>query len=83
MTIEQLNELKYKYQMEVHYFSGIGFPILQGKFQEVVNILTDFEETIKENMELRARIQALEALTQTKETITDVARESDCEVFNI
>ena len=83
MTIEQLNELKYKYQMEVHYFFGIGFPILQGKFQEVVNILTDFEETIKENMELRARIQALEALTQTKETITDVARESDCEVFNI
>lgn len=83
MTLEQLNDYKNYFQEEVHYFSGIGFSILQRKFQTVVNILAEIEDIVKENEILKARVQALEASSQTKEAISDVAHDADCEALNI
>lgn len=75
MTIEKLNELKSNYQKEVDYYSKISFDVLRGKFQEVVKILAEIEDIIKENEKLKARVQVLEEKLETQATIIDAARE--------
>ena len=66
MTKERLNELKLSYLKEVDYYEKIGFPILQGKFQEFVNILVEIEEIIDNNEKLGARVQVLEDQAREK-----------------
>ena len=60
MTIEELSLLKQQCQNDANYYGNISFDILQGKFQNVVNILNKMETIVKENEELKGRIQQLE-----------------------
>lgn len=61
MTIEELSLLKQQCQNDADYYGNISFEILQGKFQNVVNILEQMEAILKENEELQFRIQQLES----------------------
>lgn len=60
ITKERIEELKSLYQKEVIYYGNLDFTVLQGKFQEFVNFLNEIEEIIKENEDLKARVQAYE-----------------------
>lgn len=53
ITKERVEELKNKYQKEVVYYETLGFDILQGKFQEVVNFLTEIENLLSEYEKLK------------------------------
>ena len=65
MTLEQIAEIKKYLTERADYFSRIDFPILQKDYQTAINFASELEETIKLNLELVARIQALEAQIQT------------------
>ena len=63
MTIEKLNEFRAKYQEEADYYEIIQFPIMQSKFQGVLDFLDEMEETIRERDELRERIARMTTMT--------------------
>lgn len=68
MTIEQIKEQKDRYQGEANYFFKISFNDLAKKFQDVVNILNEFEKTQQENEQLKKRSQELETtISQMRE----------------
>lgn len=48
MTLEYLNERKIKYQQKIEYFQNIGFDNLAADFQDVVNLIDEMENYIKE-----------------------------------
>jgi hypothetical protein len=48
MTLEYLSEQKTKYQQKSEYFKNIGFDILAADFQEVVDLIGEMENYIKE-----------------------------------
>lgn len=75
MTKERVNELKIQYQKELEYYEKLGFEVLQGKFQTIVEILAEIEEVIKVNEELTARLQAKEEEAKAKLLEAAAARE--------
>lgn len=48
MTLEYLAEQKTKYQSKTDYFKSIGFDNLADEFKDVVNLISEMEEYIKE-----------------------------------
>jgi len=60
MTQERVNELKTIYREEMDYYGNIDFPTLQGKFRIMLEVLTEIEEVIKENENLKIQIHDLE-----------------------
>ena len=70
ITKERIEELKSKYQKEVAYYETLGFDVLQGKFQEVVNFLNEIEEMIND-----APNSIEEKVIQTEEAITESCAE--------
>ena len=73
ITKERVEELKSKYQKEVVYYETLGFDILQGKFQEVVNFLNEVEEIINDapNPVEETVIQTEEATTEDRAEIKE------------
>lgn len=83
ITFEQLVSAKEYFASKAHYFTGMEFQVLASDFTLATEMMCHFEELMKENMELKARVQLLEEMTQPKETITDAAPATDCEASNI
>ena len=48
MTLEYLAEQKVKYQDRMNYFKKIGFDNLATEFQEVVDLIGQMEDCLKE-----------------------------------
>lgn len=73
ITKERVEELKSKYQKEVVYYETLGFDVLQGKFQEVVNFLNEIEEMINDapNPIEEIVIQTEEATTEDRAEIKE------------
>ena len=68
ITKEEIQLLKEKYIKEVEYYEFLGFSILQGKFQEFVNILIEIE-----NM-METRDSGQDITEQTEDALIDDAR---------
>ena len=83
ITFEQLLSAKEHFASKAHYFTGVEFKVLASDFTLATEMMSHFEELMKENMELKAQIQALEASSQIKEVTTDAAHNTDCEALNI
>lgn len=66
--IEKISALRNQVNERAVYYSNIGFVNLANEFTNVKNILNEIEAIAKENDELRAQIQALEAQSQTHNT---------------
>ena len=75
ITFEQLISAKEYFASKAHYFTGMEFQILAADFTLATEMMCHFEELMKENIELKARVQLLEEMTQPKETITDAKLE--------
>ena len=69
--LERIAELKNKATERANYYSRIDFPNLAGEFSELVNILNEMENIIKERDELKARVQVTE--DQAREKILEAA----------
>jgi hypothetical protein len=50
MTLEYLKEQKEKYQQNVDYFNKLGFDTLTSDFQDIVNLIGEMENYMKENV---------------------------------
>ena len=48
MTLEFLSDQKTKYQQKTEYFKNIGFDTLAADFQDVVDLIEEMENYIKE-----------------------------------
>jgi len=48
MTLEYLAEQKAKYQNKMNYFQNIGFENLATEFQEVVDLIGQIEDCLKQ-----------------------------------
>ena len=48
MILEYLKEQKEKYQQKVGYFNKLGFDTLSSDFQDIVNLIGEMENYIKE-----------------------------------
>ncbi len=77
MTKERLDELKSKVSQRTNYYSNIGFDALANEFMNVGIFLAEIEDVIKENEELKARVQALEEKLSTKIAEAATARDSE------
>ena len=72
---ERIAELKNKATERANYYSRIDFPNLAGEFSELVNILNEMENIIKERDELKARVQVTEDHAREKILEAAAARE--------
>ena len=75
--LERIYELKNKAIERANYYTKIDFPNLAGEFTELVNILNEMENIVKEKEELKARIQVLENEAREKITLARAAREGE------
>lgn len=79
MTKERMEELKSIINQRIGYYSNIGFTNLANEFTNVVKFLAEIENVIKENEELRARIQFMEERAREKIIEAAAAREGECD----
>ena len=77
MTKEKLAQLKFAIIERTDYYSNIGFINLANEFTAVGNFLAEIENVIKENEELKARVQTLEEKLSTKITEAEAARDAE------
>ena len=77
MTKERLDELKSIISQRTNYYSGIGFSTLANEFKNVENFLAEIEEVIKENEDLKARVQLQEE--KAKVDLLERAFAQECE----
>ena len=75
--INRVIELKTIATEKAHYFSAISFPNLANTFTEFVNFFNEIEAIVKQNEELKARVQVLEAKLQNKEATPAAANEEE------
>lgn len=75
--LEKINELKNKATERANYYTKINFPNLAGEFTELVNILNEMENIVKEKEELKARVQVLEDKSREKIKEARSAREGE------
>lgn len=57
--INRINELKNKASERAGYYSRIDFPNLASEFTELVNILNEMEEIVRERDALRAELEEM------------------------
>ena len=74
---ERLIELRNKAIERANYYSRIDFPNLANEFTELVNILNEMEDIVKERDELKAQIQVFEDKSREKIEETASARDSE------
>ena len=58
--LNRISELKNKATERANYYNKISFPNLASEFTELVNILNEMENIVKERDELKAQVQVLE-----------------------
>ena len=75
--INEVIALKNHATERANYYSKLDFIVLAEEFTNFANFLSKTEKVIKENEELKARLQVLEVELQTKEEIIRAAREEN------
>ena len=75
--INRIIELKTIATEKARYFSAISFPNLANIFTEFVNFVNEIEAIVKQNEELSARVQVLEAELQNKEATPAATNEEE------
>lgn len=75
--INRLAELKNKAIERNNYYSNIGFTNLANEFAEFVKFFDEIENVIKDNEELKARVQTLEEKFNAKITEAGTARDAE------
>ena len=78
--VNRIATIKQKATERANYYSNIGFINLANEFTNIGNFLAEIENVIKENEELKARIQVLEEKLSTK--ITEAAAARDAEGYD-
>ena len=79
MTKERFDEIRFVINERINYYFNIGFINLTEEFMNVRNFLDEIENVIKENEELRARIQIMEERAREKIIEAAAAREGECD----
>ena len=79
MTKERFDEIRSAINERINYYSNIGFTNLAEEFTKFRNFLDEIEDVIKENEELRARIQIMEERAREKIIEAAAAREGECD----
>lgn len=72
MNLNRLAELKINYQKKVEYYKILSFDNLASDFQDVVNLIHEIEEFVKD-----AATQIQEEVVQTKEEEPAAALEGE------
>ena len=63
--LERIIEVRAQAEKQAQYYTNIGFAQLAADYINTVSILNDMEGIVKENIEMKARLQALEAEVKT------------------
>lgn len=63
--LERIMEVRAQAEKQAQYYTNIGFAQLAADYINTVNILNDMEDIMKENIEMKARLQTLEAEIKT------------------
>ena len=63
--LERIIEVRAQAEKQAQYYTNIGFAQLAADYINTVSILNDMEDIVKENIEMKARLQALEAEVKT------------------
>lgn len=63
--LERIIEARAQAEKQAQYYTNIGFAQLAADYINTVSILNDMEDIVKENIEIKAQLQALEAEVKT------------------
>lgn len=63
--LERIIEVRAQAEKQAQYYTNIGFAQLAADYMNTVSILNDMEAIVKENIEMKARLQTLEAEVKT------------------
>ena len=63
--LERIIEVRAQAEKQAQYYTNIGFAQLATDYMNTVSILNDMEDIVKENIEMKARLQSLEAEIKT------------------
>lgn len=63
--LERIIEVRAQAEKQAQYYTNIGFAQLAADYMNTVSILNDMEDIVKENIEMKARLQTLEAKIKT------------------
>ena len=63
--LERIIEVRAQAEKQAQYYTNIGFAQLAADYMNTVSILNDMENIVKDNIEMKARLQALEAEIKT------------------
>ena len=63
--LERIIEVRTQAEKQAQYYTNIGFAQLAADYMNTVSILNDMEDIVKENIEMKARLQTLEAEVKT------------------
>lgn len=63
--LERIIEVRAQAEKQAQYYTNIGFAQLAADYMNTVSILNDMEDIVKENIEMKARLQSLEAEVKT------------------
>ena len=78
--LERIAELKNKATERANYYEKISFPNLANEFTELVNILNEMEDIVREKDNLKARVQVLEEEARERIAEAKAARdEEECD----
>lgn len=63
--LERIIEVRAQAEKQAQYYTNIGFAQLAADYMNTVSILNDMEDIVKENIEIKAQLQALETEVKT------------------
>lgn len=63
--LERIMEVRGQAEKQAQYYTNIGFAQLAADYMNTVSILNDMEDIVKENIEMKARLQSLAAEVKT------------------
>lgn len=75
--LNRIAAIKQKAIERNNYYSNIGFTSLANEFSEFVKFFNEIENVIKDNEELKARVQTLEEKLSTKIAEAAAARDAE------
>ena len=75
--IEKIGALKLQATKRADYYTAISFPNLAKEYMELVNILNEMENIVKERNELKTQVRALEEKTRESVLQARAARDGE------
>ena len=63
--LKRIIEVRMQAEKQAQYYTNIGFAQLAADYINTVSILNDMENIVKDNIEMKARLQTLEAEVKT------------------